>query len=220
MKMQTGTFLELILSLISMVTKYLMRSIIYCSLIIGNAGCRLLSSECANTVYSFELAIKAFPDSESIEVGDTIWFQINSSTQFKDESSGTFIDYDKAENLGSYLSFRSIEADKFRSIGVDKFDFILKKGVEVTSSDIKLRKEYLFPDIGNRYQFLLGIVPKEKGTFSVLFSRAANVYRSDDECTKAAFAINFVDTDQHYELHPSFVSNTGFKGGDYYFIAK
>ncbi|MHA4845771.1 hypothetical protein ACX0G7_16475 [Flavitalea antarctica] len=166
------------------------------------------------------MPIKAYPDSESINLRDTIWFEITSSTQFKDEATGIFVDYDKAQNLGTYLSFAGLLKDSIFPVTVDKFDFILKKGLESKSTDIRLRKEYNFPDVRNRYEFLLGIVPKEKGTFSVLFSRAANVYRSDDKCTKATFSINFVDTDQHYELHPFFVGNTGLKGGDYYFVVK
>jgi hypothetical protein len=220
MKKQRRISLELILYSALMNIKYLTRSVTYLCIIFGITGCRWLTSECANTVYSFELAVKAYPDSENINLGDTIWFEINSSTQFKDEASGTLIYYDKAENLGTSMSFAGILKDSIFPITVDKFNFILKKGNEGASSDIKLRKQFRFPDIGNRYEFLLGLVPKEKGTFSILFSRAATVYRSDDKCTKAAFAINFTDTDQHYELHPYFVNNTGLKGGDYYFVVK
>ena len=40
--------------------------------------------DCANTTYNFEIGVKAYPDEDSIHVGDTIWFEINESTALKD----------------------------------------------------------------------------------------------------------------------------------------
>lgn len=197
-----------------------MTSIVYCSVIFGDAICLGKSGECRDADFSFELAIKAYPDSPGINLGDTIWFEINSSTRFKDDLSGNFIDYDKATNLGAEMYFAGVIKDSIFAMPVDKFDFILKKGIEVPVANFKSNKEYQFPDIGNRYQFLLGIIPKEKGTFSIFFYGSGGVQRSNDNCTKASFAVKFADTDQHNELSPYLATIPVARGGDYFFTVK
>src|SRR5689334_11622357 len=64
--------------------------------------------DCANTVYSFEMGIKAYPDKDSINVGDTIWLEVNEPTTLKDVFSGKMIDYSGAVNLGSFVSFSKL----------------------------------------------------------------------------------------------------------------
>lgn len=38
------------------------------------ATCR---KDCSRTDYSFEIAAKAYPDLDSIRVGDTVWVEVN-----------------------------------------------------------------------------------------------------------------------------------------------
>lgn len=176
-----------------------------------------LGLDCAQTKYSFELAVKAYPDKDSINIGDTVWLEVNSPTQFKEAASGQMIDYSKAENLGSAIAFSGLSAENaFTVKSVDKFNYFLKEGLETANTDVGLYKEYLFIEKNNRYLFLLGIVAKEKGTYRIVFSNAANVYRSNDKCTKAGFIINFKDTDQHIYLFPG-GAGTPPGGGVYYF---
>jgi hypothetical protein len=177
-----------------------------------------LGLDCAQTKYSFELAVKAYPDKDSINIGDTAWFEVSSSTQFKDIATEQIIDYSKAENLGSGISFSAINSsNEFTVNSVDKFNYILKEGIELRHGyGNGLGNEYQFIEKNGRYLFLLGIIAREKGIFRIIFSNAGNVYRSNDKCTKAGFTINFKDTDQHIYLFPG-GAGTPPGGGVYYF---
>jgi hypothetical protein len=198
-----------------------MRTLFYCLTICYLsiwASCNK-SFDCRGAVYNFEIGIRAFPDKDSIRVGDTLWLEVNEPTTLNDVQTGRAIDYSGAANLGSAIGFQGFsETDgQFTTEAVQQFTFVLAQGVEVANRSPGLYKEYFFAEIGDRYAFMLGIVPKEKGTYSIVFSNAASVYRHNDRCTKANFALNFKNTDQHYYLNPNFQGGPTPVGGDYYF---
>ena len=81
--------------------------------------------------------------------------------------------------------------------------------------------EVLFTEADGYYQFKLGIVAQNTGRFVVTISNAANVYRSNDACTKASFAINFKETNQHFyylqSWRPDLTLDESGKNKVYYF---
>lgn len=176
---------------------------------------------CANTVYNFEIGVKATPDMDSINIGDTIWFSIDAPDMLRDIQTNALINYSGVANLGSAIGIQKLNGSTFSVKAVSKFKFILLKGQNVQNSqDLELYKEYLFDDLNGMYQFKLGVSPTESGIYSFVFSNAANVYRKSDACTKAAFTINFTQTNQHYYLNPNFQGGSTPIGGDYYFKVK
>lgn len=191
------------------------------SLLLQGCNCTKTGLDCAQTKYNFELNVRAYPDKDSIAVGDTVWFEINSPTQFKEIATGQTIDYSKAANLGSGVAFSALSiSNEFTVNSVDKFNYVLKDGIELRYGYSNgLGNEYQFIEKNSRYLFLLGIVAKEKGIYRIIFSNAGNVYRSNDNCTKAGFTINFKDTDQHIYLFPG-GAGTPPGGGVYYFKVK
>ncbi len=177
------------------------------------------NKNCVETTYNFELPVKAYPDKDTIKVGDTIWVEINSRTDFLDKSTNKTINYAGAANLGSAIgfSFRDTVNKKWVDAAND-FKFSLLKGLNTNSSNINLYREYLFSEEAGYYVFKLGIMPQKKGLYSFLLSNSNNTYRQNDKCTKANFTIIFRNTNQHYYLSPSYSGQTNLEGGDYYFI--
>ncbi len=176
---------------------------------------------CADTVYSFEIGIKAYPDSDSINIGDTIWLEINTPDILRDKQTNALINYSGVENLGSVISFQKLDNNSFTIKALNKFKLILLKGTKVNNTiDPDLFNEYLFDDKNGYYQFKLGVIALEAGVFRIALSNAANVYRKSDGCTKANFVINFEQTSQHYYLYPGFQGNPNEKSGTYYFKVK
>lgn len=175
--------------------------------------------DCREAVYNFELGLKAYPDKDSIHIGDSLWLEVNESTTFTDVRTGRVVDYSGAANLGSAIGFQQLSnsSSQFSISAAQKFDFSLVQGVEAHSADPTLYHEYLFTEVNGAYGFKLGIVPREAGIYSIVFSNAANVFRKDDNCTKANFTLNFKNTNQHYNLNPNFQSRPVPAGGDYYF---
>lgn len=173
---------------------------------------------CADNVYSFQMGIKAYPNYDSIKVGDTLWFDLKEPTTLEDVQTGKIINYSGAENLGSNLSFLKLSlSNSFNIKAADMFDYVLIAGFETKSMDVNFEKEYLFEESNHSYAFKLGVIPKSKGTFVILYGSAANVYRKSDKCTKASFSYYFTNTDQHYYLNPNYQGGPLLKGGDYYF---
>jgi hypothetical protein len=183
------------------------------------ANCTKFPIDCADTKYSFELPVKAFPNKDTIHVGDTIWLEINEPTLIRDGRTGEMIDYSGTSNLGTALSFsfRDIAINQWID-GANRFNFILDKGIELKKNPLDI--QYRFIEQSGRYVFKLGVIPKENGLHCLLFSNSNNTYRNSDKCTKAGFTINFRDTDQHYYLSPSYTGQTGLVGGDYYFFVQ
>ncbi len=175
--------------------------------------------DCRESVYSFEIGIKAYPDKDSINVGDTVWLEVNETTVLTDGQTGRSIDYRGAANLGSAIGFQALSSvsGQFTVEAVQKFSFLLVQGVEVINRSPSLYKEYFFAEVNGRYIFKLGVIPRQSGVFSIVFSNAASVYQKNDNCTKANFTLNFKNTNQHYYLNPNFQGGPPPVGGDYYF---
>jgi hypothetical protein len=175
---------------------------------------------CTNVTYGFELPVKALPDKDTLNIGDTLWFEINHSTDFIN-TDGKKITFSNAANLGSLLSFDKLSiAGTFTDHAANLFIFILKEGTEIKAFDNTWERNYLFAEKDAYYKFLLAVIPKEKGKFRLLFSNSNNTFRKNDKCTKANFTINFRNTNQHYYLSPFYTGQTNLVGGDYYFVVK
>lgn len=167
--------------------------------------------------YKFELGIRAYPDSESINVNDTIWLEINEPTTLMDLNTRKEINYGNAANLGSAIAFQKLSGtNEFNVKAADQFNYRLIEGVETNNADPSALREYLFQEKNGLYLFKLGVIPKNSGTFRLFFSNAANVYRNNDNCTKAFFILNFKNTNQHIYLFPGLVDSLS-GGGVYYF---
>jgi hypothetical protein len=193
------------------------------SLFFQQCSCKkTLGLDCAQAKYGFQLPVKAYPDKDSISIGDTVFFEINESTSFNDTQSGQIVDYSGAENLGSVLAFGNYDTSlkSWTNENPSNFNLVLINGYGNLVNQTNIDIQYRFFEKDKRYRFLIGVVPKKKGLFSLLFSNSNNTYRKSDKCTKASFNIIFEDTNQHYPLNPFYIPGTNPRGGDYYFVVK
>jgi hypothetical protein len=172
---------------------------------------------CAENIFSFEFGIKAYPDKEVMNTGDTLWLEINEPTTLTDIRTGRTIDYSNGGNLGSVIAFQKLSnANEFIEKAAQEFAFTLVDGTETNNADPESLREYLFTERNSHYLFKLGVIPKQTGIYRLFFSNAANVFRKNDKCTKASFTLNFKNTNQHLNLYPSVTDSTS-GGGVYYF---
>jgi hypothetical protein len=191
------------------------------SLFLIKCNCKKLQFDCTQIKYTFQVPLKAYPDKDSINIGDTIWFEINTAVKLKDTISGQMIDYANAGNLGSLVTFdRLSTAGQFTDRAANRFTYFLRFGREIPALDANWEKNYLFAEVNGRYIFLLGVIANEKGTYRILFSNSNNTYRNNDRCNKANFSFLFENTNQHYPLSPFYIPGTSPRGRDYYFVVK
>lgn len=160
---------------------------------------------CASTVYNFKIGAQAYPDNDSVHIGDTIWIKISSPTTLIDVTSNNNVNYSGANNLGNALSFDIFTGGSFSDPGTafaaNDFNFFLKAGSIVNNPDIERIREYLFLEESAMFKFELAVIPQSKGTFGLAISNSVNIDRKSDKCTRASFEINFENTNQHLYLY-------------------
>lgn len=152
---------------------------------------------CANAVYNFNISESVYPDKDSIKIGDTLSLNINTSTFVTDLESGNTINYNNTVNLGNVITILKFKGGQTPG-AINEFNLNIKNGKKVSSIDPSSEIEVLFEESDNVYKFLLLITPKDTGRYVLTIGDAANVYRKENKCTKANFAISFQDTDQHF----------------------
>lgn len=153
--------------------------------------------DCTETVYNFNIGIKAFPDKDSISIGDTLWLEVIEPVKLTNLTTGQMVNYDNAANLGTAISFIQLTGNSQSKEAANDFSYLIKSGTEVPRPDTFRVREYTFEKISSNYIFKLGVICKKSGIYRISVSDAANVYRNNDNCTKAYFRINFKETNQH-----------------------
>lgn len=176
---------------------------------------------CADTVYSFQISENVTPDKDSIQIGDTIFLNVNVPTKLNDLQSGNLVDYSNAGNLGNVVSLlRFLPANEYRG-AISNFNLIILKGTEVNSIDPLSQKDVLFGEENGFYKFSMAVIPKDTGRYVLTIGNAANVYRKNDKCTKASFTIDFQSTNQHFYFlqlwRPDLILDEKGKKKVYYF---
>jgi hypothetical protein len=163
------------------------------------------SKDCIETTYFFEAGIKVYPDTDSININDTIWLEAGFSSLLKDLQTGSNVDYRNTENLGTGIQLLRFTGGSLSDPGVvpaiDSFTFLLKEGVLMPpNGNANQVKTYNFLEESGKYKFKLGVIPQKKGVYALAISNAANVFQKNDKCTKASFAFKLQDTDNHIYL--------------------
>lgn len=189
------------------------------SLFIMHCGCKKLRLDCKTVKYNFQLPAKAYPDTDSIKIGDTLWLEIDEPTILKDGISSSNIDYSGTENLGTVIGFDQLLGVGKLVYAIDKFHVTAIKGQKLNQTTIDA--EYRFIEEDKRFKFKLAIQPKEAGVFRLIIGNSNNTYRKSDKCTKANFNIEFKDTQLHAYFYnvfdPNAIIDASNKGNVYYF---
>ena len=159
-------------------------------------GCTPHLFGCADSIYNFERAAQVIPDKDTVKTGDTIWVEIDSPDTFLDQATNKQINFSNADNLGTAMAF-----DKLVNVApiqladaVKDFESLLMTGRELPTPNSQLFKEYLVLDINGSYEFKLGIIPKDTGTFRFNLSNSIHVYRNGKGCPKADFYMRLTQT--------------------------
>lgn len=164
--------------------------------------------DCYDQNFSFSITNKIYPDKDSIQVGDSIWVEIDVPTTLLELTGNKEVDYSGAVNLGSGIQFLKLGKGNVQTGNATPaamaFETHLEVGTVVDNSQTpfaKKTKEFLFVEMGGRYRFKAAFIAKEKGDFMIAPSDAAGVYRSQNRCDKAGFMNTIADTDQHLYMY-------------------
>lgn len=163
---------------------------------------------CPTSTYSFGIDARVYPDKDSINIGDTIWAEINAPDVFVDRNSNQQISFGNAANMGTNMGFQKLISNSPPQIegAINKFKFLLVEGTFVPNPhpiiEDTILKNFIMKDINGKYLFRLAIIPQDTGTFRFNFGNFVGVYRQNNPCPKADFITTIIGTNQHYYLFP------------------
>lgn len=163
--------------------------------------CKKSGLDCASADYSFKASAVAYPDNDSIRIGDTIWIKSNIPSSLADQKSNQTIDYSNASNLSLSMQLLKLTGgsvnDPGASYSANKFSYFTSIGAQINDPFIEGQRTFSFLEQNKFYNLHIAVIPKEKGIYLMAISNAVNVYRNSDKCTKANYEINFGNTKQH-----------------------
>ncbi len=172
--------------------------------------------DCIKQEYSFNIPLIAYPNLDSIRIGDTVWLDISTPTSLTDQLSGNTIHFTNATNLTFPIAFQEVlSATNFRPAVTD-FNFKVEIGKEGGNTNPALFKEYFLTEINGLYKLKVGFIAKTLGVYRFSVESAAYVHRNNSNCEKAFIRVNFMNTAQHFYLYPG-GAGTPPGGGTYYF---
>jgi hypothetical protein len=189
------------------------------SLIVRQSTCKR-TLDCTGNRFVFLVPnLSASANSDTVSIGDTIWFAFECPTSLKDEISGTTINYSDAANVGTALSISSFNPVEFGTPAAQRFQVKVANGTLLPNRNPALVFEFGFAEVTNKYKLLVGLIPKLSGKYALLFSKADGVYRRGHECTKATFELSF-SSDQHRYLNPNPITDPVERSRDFYFVVR
>ncbi len=171
-----------------------------------NGGCK---KRCVEVNYSLKAFVNVSPSKDSLLVGDTLYFESKTSTLFYDYNNSRNVDFSGAINFGTALGIGelNLSADSIRG-AINNFILIPLKG-EFSSSALPQKvKQVKFVEESGFYYFKLGIVPKQKGIYSISLADATNTIHRSSKCEKANISVEYQAIDQH--LH--YLQDLYYKG--------
>lgn len=206
-----------------------MKKILFHSLlafiIVINTGC---PKPCVEAVYSFAIQSQITPDSDSINVGDTIYLISSIPTTMKDLGTGIEVDYSRA-TIGSNLSIaEALGGTNIPRDAVFDFDYVSIKGKIYNDRNIPSPdgvQQLNYEEINGRYELKIGIIPKKRGLYAFGVGNGFSTGRNKKNvCEKASFSISVSNTSQHLYLYQEIDSSHQFTDYElrrvYYFKVK
>jgi hypothetical protein len=138
-----------------------------------------------------------YPQRDSIQVGDTIYFLSHSSTHLKNLSTGQNIDYSKSVNFGTAIGAIELSTPNTQIGAVHDFTWVQIKGKVFTDSSIPspdIVKQAFFAEENGQYVLSFAIVALKKGLFSFSVADMPDVVKN---CDRAGIGIKITNSDNH-----------------------
>jgi len=174
--------------------------------------------------FAYTIDAKVYPDKDTVNIGDTIFVEVNFPTTLTNSTPGEIANLNGASGIATDMGFVKLVNDSpiVLDNAVPDFNFKLIKGREVapTKHDTTLIKSFFFEEANNMVLFKLAIIPKNIGTYSFNIGASPDVEEKNVICP--TFTLNYLlrnTTDQHYYLYPGGAGVTP-DAADYYFYVK
>lgn len=131
--------------------------------------------------YSFDFPVNIYPVNDTINIGDTLWIEINIANTIEDKETGEIVDISDLDL--HFVMFNSRYDNLYINNSIEDFDIYLTKGVFQVSPT----RSFVAFENTNDKNFKMAIVPKTTGGQMLSITLPADVLNGrlnlNDECT-------------------------------------
>ena len=155
-----------------------------------------------------------FPDKDSLQIGDTLWFSCSFPTNLKYLPGGAIdssvVNLRGASNVSTDLNFHAIPKKDTITEALDSFKITPQKGAIQTNPLLPHGAETItFAEEQNYYTISFGIIPQKRGIYCITI---IDIYQLMKNCTKASVTIPISNS---IDQHLYFLSDAYFPGSRY-----
>ena len=146
---------------------------------------------CVPASYSFRINnCMIQPDKDSINIGDTLYFNSVFSTTMINLTDGKNIDYSSADNMGDILGVGELIGQNTISDAVKYFSYIPMVGKIYTDSSVDpfRVKQTSYSEENGYYILKFGIVPQKSGIYIFSIADMPDVVR---KCARSSIIMQF-----------------------------
>jgi hypothetical protein len=153
--------------------------------------------------YSFSINDTFSPESDSINLGDTLWLTCVIPVNITDINSQKTITFSDAENLGSDLVISDISKFNLERGAVDSFNYVQRHGTIFSdpSANPGGVKQLMFEGNSDSYLLEVGLIAQRAGAYVLTMNDVPKVYRKGmTNCGTAKFQFLNGNNQQHLYL--------------------
>jgi hypothetical protein len=158
-------------------------------------------NECEIQNYDFKDSISIYPNSETINQGDTLWFDCQVLTQHYDFNTKKIVSF-IPEKILQIFTFQHLVAKNNTEDALTDFNVIFERGNSYTTYQANQNLGLIYNFNGTSYGFKLGLIPKKnvaKGIYYILLNQTGDLKSKNGN--SASFALHLKCKNQHLNLY-------------------
>lgn len=150
---------------------------------------------CQKNNYRFNGLGMFTPEKDSLQIGDTIWYNSSVPNQLRDNSLNQLIDYSRATNFRSQINFNIVSFANPLAGAIDSFVFVQSKGSIATNPLLPYAaKTVTYNEQNGNYELSFGFIAQKKGIYVVT---VIDIENSKKDCSDAYINLTVSNANVH-----------------------
>lgn len=169
-------------------------------LILGVFPCIIIFNGCHKPClhhhYNFKGEALVYPEKDSVNIGDTLWFSSSIPAQMTDINMNQIIDYSKAINFKTQINFDFVSFTNPTGGAIDSFVFVPFKGIISTNPLLpNAAKTVTYIEQNGKYELSFGFVAQKKGIYVMSL---IDIENSKKDCSDAYINLTLSNINKHH----------------------
>ncbi len=169
-----------------------------------SSSCKKDSSKpCLNiTPFSFNVASNIAPESETYKMGDTLFLNSKIPFAISNNMTNEQVNYENNTGISGSLTFAYFDTSAhLLKASFDKFQIVPYIGNYTPINNTPNNGiNCSFVEENRNFQFKIGIIPKQKGIYSLAFNDLSSRGLKNKDCTNANFIMTITNSNKNFNL--------------------